>query len=346
MRSLPEITGLSDITLHIAQNDEIDRTRWDSFIRTSPQGSIFAITEYMDIIRPDWKAWIISNQGEWLAVMPFCENRRWRYRSIPQPMFAQHWGTFFKPMGDISPRKQLTLKKDILEKITEEMKDIHLVVQNFSPAFDYPLPFFWAGFDLKTRYTYQLALPNDMAELRDGLSPSLRRRIQQTIKAGYTVEVLTDHQEMTRLFVENRESGHNIAGDRPEDYETITRLGAYLDASGWGKTLAIRDNSGRLMAASTFVTFEQKGMYLMGAIHPQHSHPGAGARLMWEGIRHCVEKDCQVFDFEGSMIPGVEEFFRKFGAIPVPYLQIHKNRLPLLLQWIQELRSSVTGTPT
>lgn len=35
-----------------------------------------------------------------------------------------------------------------------------------------------------------------------------------------------------------------------------------------------------------------------------------------------------IFDFEGSDIPGVKEFYRKFGGVNQPYQKLHFNHLP------------------
>ena len=48
-----------------------------------------------------------------------------------------------------------------------------------------------------------------------------------------------------------------------------------------------------------------------------------------------IEKNAgkkQIFDFEGSNIPGVARFYAGFGATPETYYSVHQNRLPKLLQ--------------
>jgi hypothetical protein len=78
-------------------------------------------------------------------------------------------------------------------------------------------------------------------------------------------------------------------------------------------------------------------VYLAGAQDPNEKITGLMTRLVWKGISTGFER-CQLFDFEGSMIQGVEGFFRGFGARPVPLLHIRKNELPLLVRWITRLR--------
>ena len=42
-----------------------------------------------------------------------------------------------------------------------------------------------------------------------------------------------------------------------------------------------------------------------------------------------------VLDFEGSDIPGIEHFYKSFGAINQPYNKIHFNRLPYFLRLLK-----------
>jgi hypothetical protein len=46
--------------------------------------------------------------------------------------------------------------------------------------------------------------------------------------------------------------------------------------------------------------------------------------LLWEGIQFAAAKKC-TFDFEGSMIPNVENMFRSFGGKLTPYSKIYKG---------------------
>lgn len=336
---------MGEITAHILDHREITQASWDEFVTRSPQGSLYVLYDYASLIRPDWKAVVVSQNDQWLAVMPFCQNRKWRYLYMPQPMFAQYWGICFAPMENLSQRKQLVQKEAIIDKMIQQIQPFHLIIQNFSPDFDYPLPFHWAGFELKTRYTYHLDISGDISVIWKNTSLNIRRNIHKAEKAGLQVVFEEDGKNLEKLFQINRQHGHNIVGNDPLGYQRVEQIGEYLISSGNGKVLGVSTPDGQMIAAAVFAFFGEKTLYLMGAYHPEHADSGAGAMLMWKGIELAKEKKHLIFDFEGSMIAGVEHFFRKFGAFPVPYLQIYRNHLPQILKWIQELRSSERKTP-
>ncbi|MEZ4828414.1 MAG: GNAT family N-acetyltransferase [Bacteroidia bacterium] len=331
---------MGTIDIQILNHREIDRQRWDEFIIQSPQGSLYALYDYATLIRDDWKGIIARQNGEWAAVMPFCINRKWGYTYMPQPMFTQYWGICFAPEHTLSSRKHLSWKEEIMSAILPSLRPFHLIVQNFAPQFDYATPLHWEGFRLQTRYTYHLDLGQEVGELRKQLSTNVRRNISKAEKSGLVVCDLPDGGALENLFRRNRDHGHNIAGNEEANYQKAKEICNYLLKSGLGKIVGIQNPEGEIIAAAAFAFFGEKTLYLMGAYHPDHGDSGAGSLLMWQGILLAKEKNQRIFDFEGSMMPGVEHFFRKFGAIPVPYLQIYKNRLPLILKWIQELRSS------
>ncbi|HIB29062.1 MAG TPA: hypothetical protein EYO24_00930 [Candidatus Marinimicrobia bacterium] len=58
--------------------------------------------------------------------------------------------------------------------------------------------------------------------------------------------------------------------------------------------------------------------------------------LLWNGILLAKEKNL-TFDFEGSMVPGIAEFFRSFGSEASTYYQVVKVK-PSLLKFYFFLR--------
>ena len=45
---------------------------------------------------------------------------------------------------------------------------------------------------------------------------------------------------------------------------------------------------------------------------------------MWHGIQFAATVSME-FDFEGSMIPGIESFFRGFGGNPRTYFRVYRG---------------------
>jgi GNAT superfamily N-acetyltransferase len=116
-----------------------------------------------------------------------------------------------------------------------------------------------------------------------------------------------------------------------------------------GRTWYATDDQGSLHAA-IFVVYDSKSAYyLISSIDPDHRGSGAATLLVRDAITY-VSQYTERFDFEGSMIRGVEESFRKFGAIQMPYFSITRNNLPRIVRVfasrpkIRNIVGTLTGT--
>ena len=325
--------------LEVVDHSKIDSFVWDSFIERSPQCSLYALHGFATAIRSDWQAMIVKDDSGWLAVMPFCVNRKWRYTYVPQPPFAQFWGVYFAPFSALSTYRKLSLKGQILKLIVDYLNQFHLVIQNFSPEFEYPLPFYWGGYNLHTRYTFRVRLEQAEKDLFAQLEPSLRRQVRKADRREIHLRTSQSASALLQLLSINSQQGKDLTANNPDAREILQKICDYLFRSGNGEIIEAYTPDNQLCAAALLGFFQGKSYYLMGAFDPAHQASGAMTRTLWEGIRRAKMSGSSLFDFEGSMIPGIEHFFRKFGAHPVPYLQIHKNQLPLIAKWIHALKT-------
>ena len=65
---------------------------------------------------------------------------------------------------------------------------------------------------------------------------------------------------------------------------------------------------------------------------------GAQSLILWEGIQFAAAHS-KVFDFEGSMVEGIENFFRQFGGVCTPYYVV--SRKTILSQLLQILKPRI-----
>ena len=58
--------------------------------------------------------------------------------------------------------------------------------------------------------------------------------------------------------------------------------------------------------------------------------------FLYDNILEEFAEKPMLFDFEGSDLPGVKNFYEKFGAVNEPYFHWHFNQLPFFLKWIKK----------
>ena len=97
------------------------------------------------------------------------------------------------------------------------------------------------------------------------------------------------------------------------------------------------------MHVANYMIYDSKSMYyLMGGADPELRSSGASSFLMWHSIKF-AQNVTKKFDFEGSIMPNVEPYFRRFGAIQKPYFNISKVNINPILQSSYYIAKSLLG---
>lgn len=315
----------------------LDPGSWDEFIRTSPQGALFHLHGYLTACMPAWEAFVLEENGIWQAVMPIYPGKKGPYQSFLQAPFVQYGGICFRDKQHKGTYDEYSWKNEIVQMMAAALEPYHVIQFNFSPHFDYPLPFHWKGFTLWQRFTYRLDLSPDEKALFSQFAAPLQRQIKKAGRNGIQIEESKDFSTLLSLLRIQEQNGRFPLGKHRERHSIFQRLAEYLLSTDKGKLYLALNGEGKLLAAGLFGYHVTTCRYLTGAYDPQGGDSGAMSLLMWEAIRKAQIRGMDVFDFEGSMIEGIEAFFRKFGSLPTPYLQIQRNRLPFVIRWIQEL---------
>lgn len=323
----------------ILSNHEIDPGEWDTFIAHSPQGAIYTQYGYITAVCGRWQALVVMDGPTWEAVMPLWITRKGPYLRVPQAPFTQYWGICFASRTFHQTYKAYSWKQAVVSLAVAHLQPYDWFQLHFAPSFDYPLPFHWAGYTLQARYTYQLPLAGTPAEIFAAFAGPLQRQIRKAQRAEVSIRASEDLSVLADLIRRQEASGNLILDKNPAYYKVLEAVHDFL-RQGESPVLKVAlDAQGTVLAAGLFGSYRCRQYYLIGAYAPEHRNSGAMSLLMWHQIQQAIAKGDRVFDFEGSMIQGVEAFFRKFGASPVSYLSISRNRLPFFVKWMHALLS-------
>jgi lipid II:glycine glycyltransferase (peptidoglycan interpeptide bridge formation enzyme) len=114
----------------------------------------------------------------------------------------------------------------------------------------------------------------------------------------------------------------------PYTADYLKRLWVAANTNGSGKCFAAVDQDGQTHAA-LFVAWDLKrAYYVAGGTDPELRASGADSLLLWHILQFCAERT-EAFDFAGSVVEGIEKFFRSFGGKLVPCNRILKLPAPL-----------------
>ncbi|MDR0995932.1 MAG: GNAT family N-acetyltransferase [Tannerella sp.] len=281
-----------------------------------------------------WEVLLYREKGQLRAAMPlYCPLPR----LVSMPPYTQTMGPWFAPEpSDLKPSARLARRQTALSYFIDTLRPCRSFLQNFSHAVTDWLPFYWAGYRQTTRYTY--LLHGLCPERWDDLSPNIRRNIRRAEKAGIEVRRGLSAEALLRL------QGLSFArqGKSPKHEGCLMRLIAAARQREQGDIWGAFDTEGRLHAAAFIAWQGDTAYYIAGGGDPALRDSGAHSLVLWTAIL-ALGEHVRTFDFEGSMLPGVERFFREFGAIQTPYFSISKGKLSLAERLRIHLRNRREG---
>ncbi|GHT08829.1 hypothetical protein FACS189432_01430 [Bacteroidia bacterium] len=265
---------------------------------------------------------LLYNKGEEIeALMPFYSPAK---GIITMPAFTQTMGIRFNPkFEDTKYSKNLYRKQQICTHFIERLPSHQYFLQNFHYSFTDWLPFYWKGFRQTTRYNYVLPDISHLDELWKNLSDNIRRNIRKA-KDKYKLEV--KRNVSIDLFMEINAQTYKRQQKKVYQPEVLKKLIDTVLTRNQGDIWGAFDENGRLHAAVFVVWQKNCAYYIAGGGDSELRQSGAHALAMWEAISD-VSKVSDSFDFEGSMIQGVEHFFREFGAQQMPFFTISKGKM-------------------
>jgi hypothetical protein len=313
-----------------------NKDKYRNLCRTEPAIPIFSRDWWLDAVcKTKWDVLLYEEKERIRAAIPL-------HLPLPKivsmPPYTQTMGIWYaETAGDTKYTTALGRRQEITKALVEKLKNYTAFLQNFHYDTTDWLPFYWAGYRQTTRYTYLLHNIRQTEHLRENMNAHLRRNISKATK---------QHRLAVRQGVPANDFLHIHAltfrrqGLKPLHTGTLELLIRICRERKQGDIWGAYDDSGRLHAAAFVVWQESSAHYLAGGADPALRNSGAQALVLWEAIQ-AVSACTNLFDFEGSMLPGVERFFRGFGAVQTPYFTISKGKAGLwdkalikLHQWL------------
>ncbi|MDR1938264.1 MAG: GNAT family N-acetyltransferase [Tannerellaceae bacterium] len=301
------------------------KEKYRSLCRAELSIPVFSRDWWLDVVCGEgkWDVLLHEEKGRIRAAMPL-------YLPLPKvvsmPPYTQTMGVWFAAeAGDTKYTTALGQRQAICRGFTSELAKYRAFLQNFHYGVTDWLPFYWAGYCQTTRYTYLLNNIQSPEALWDNMSAHVRRNITKA-KEKHRLSVRRDVP--TEDFLRACSLTFERQGKKTLHIDVLKRLINVCRERGQGDLWGGYDESGRLHAAAFIVWQESSAWYLAGGADPSLRDSGAHALVLWEAIR-AVAAYTPRFDFEGSMLPGVERFFREFGAIQTPYFTISRGKISL-----------------
>ena len=304
-----------------------DKEVYSIFCDSHPELPLFLQPWWLDAVTlPDGKEWEVllarNKQGKIEAVLPFVTGSKWGMRYVLTPQLTQYTGVWIADKAGESMNERLSREKKLQTDLIGQLEAMkpQLVDLKFAPAYTNWLPFYWAGYQQDTRYTYRIEDLRDIEKVYEQIDPVKKRHIraaEKELEVRFDMPA-QDFYRLQCLQCSTRRQA-NVTSEA-----LVTRLIDTAREKNQGFVVSAGEPAGEVHAAY-FIPYDGHMAYeLISAIHPNHRTSGGSVLALWYAIKKASELT-KAFDFEGSMIEGVEHNNRQFGGTQTPYFHIFKR---------------------
>lgn len=300
------------VNIRYIKHKGIDKMKWDECIDTAPNGLIYANSFYLDIMSKGWDG-LVMNDYE--AVMPLTWNKKFGILYLRQPAFTQQLGIF----GNVIFNNELT--KQFIQKASEIFSFAEI---NLNYANEY---------NKTTAQKCNLIL--SLHQPFDVIKKSFRKDLITKAQNAHLLYETSDNIEEVIQSFKNNYSG-KLSHLSKQNYEDLLQLCILLKNK---EQILIRKAilpNGDLLTISIFFKDKKRIYYILSATLRGGRKYDANAFLLHELIKEFSEQDL-ILDFEGSDIPSIHFFFRKFNPVEQPYFFVRINQLKLWKKWIKKV---------
>ncbi|OHB54213.1 MAG: hypothetical protein A2173_02700 [Planctomycetes bacterium RBG_13_44_8b] len=309
--------------MKIRRLDDKDEVKYEKLAKE--YGTIFSIIDWLKIFADKVQIYGIYDRNDGIiGGFSIYTERRCGFKLSRNPPFTPMIGPFLEikaknPVAVMDCWKEaLSLLADFLDKLPCSIVSVSLSKDIVDTQ-----PFAWKKFKVVPGYTYLLDLDSSVDNIRSNMSAERRNDINKASRDGLAVRQINDFKIVKSLVS-----------------KTLSRQGVSVDEVYLDRVLfefANKDNSFAFaafrentpIAVSFCIRDSRTAYYLLGGYDDKNKHHGAGALAVWEAIKHAQSLGLKQFDFEGSMVPQIERYFRGFGGKLTPYYRLNKAKLPL-----------------
>lgn len=297
---------------------QVRHSKYRNFSRSQLDMPIFSKDWYLDAVYEDqWDVIVVERDGKIAASMPYLLKKKAFFKYIAQHFFTQTMGPYIAPEF-----RNINMEMKLMKELIAQLPPFDGFEQNFHHQITNWLPFKWEGFQQTTQYTYIIEDITDVDKVWDGFSSNYRNKIR---KAESQLEVVTD-RSLEECYDTIKKTFDRQEIKMPYSLDFLGRFDSRLYMECRNKIFFAQDKEGQIHAV-LYLTLGDEFAYLHQAgSNPELRNSGADTYLIWEAIKYASQEEkLKGFDFQGSVLPNVEEMRRKSGAIQKPYFRVWKH---------------------
>ncbi|WP_457609836.1 hypothetical protein [Lutibacter sp.] len=286
--------------IYYYKRNQIDIVKYDTCITKSINTRVYANSWYLDIVADNWDVLVLN---DYEAVMPLPWRSKYFIKYIYPPAWTQQLGVF--SAKEISK----VLISNFIKAIPKKFKKVTI---QFNAGNDLSL------FKTQKRVNYVLPLNKSYEAIFKGYKKNRKYSIIQSTKNDLFVKNVSfnDLEKIAKEY-------YNFIEIETVDYYKLELLTKATRNSGNSFLVGVYTKENNLLGGAIFFKDNRRISYLFSVASTQGKEKQANSFL----IDYLLKKNANVnymFDFEGSMISGVANYFKSFGTVKEHYFLYQK----------------------
>lgn len=308
-----------------------NKEKYNNFYSEHTDICLFSSPWWLDAVcgKDNWDVILVEKNGIIKASFPyFLKKGRFNATYITMPTLTQKMGPYIVyDSSNISEMKKIGYEHEVYDQIISKLPKFDFFLINFNQNYKNWLPFYWNGFKQTTRYSYRISDIKNHDLVFNGYAKYKKQKIQKA--KNLILQYDLDFNQFYDYFEEAvKERGETCSYSR----KLFIRLCETVYEHNSGRIFYCIDENKNIHAINLTVWDNDSAYYLIAMRKNAYKNSGGTEFLVDETIKY-VSQFVDIFDFEGSMIKGVEASYRWYGAQQTEYYNITKdNRIfvPLL----------------
>jgi hypothetical protein len=293
-------------SIHIFSAHVINEQAWDACISKHANGLIYAQYDYLDRICDHWSGLVI---GDYEAIIPLPWRKKYGFRYYYIPPFIQQLGF----IGDTSLLK--LLHEELIQKIRSYAwyGDLHFNFSNHLLA---------SELHCKNRTNFIIDLNKDYLDIYKDYHPDLKQVLLKIPEGGFQYSKQQSIPDTIRNYQQQYAS--RMPHLSIEDFERLYELCRFYASRGDCIIRSALKPDGTILSDTLLLKDQRRMYHLLNTTFPEGRETHSNPWLLDQVFREYSNRNL-LFDFEGSDLPGVNTFYKKFGGHVQPYFHYRRN---------------------
>ncbi len=306
---------------------------WDSFIRSSPGGTIFSNSYFLKLFSINIHAYYCYKKNEImgaiLCVVSPCG------RKIIGHDYIIHDGLMYRDLSYLNRSQRYSEEYKIQEFVSNELPAIYKCINfKLSTYFVDIRAFQWFNYhnnglkyQINVSYTSLVDISGFLHEkdlnkisIYKNASSARRQQIRYAIKKQVSTTLTNDVDSFVSFYNKTMINQDIVLpSSKLNKMKSLIKALLKVDLCVMVKSSTLQGEVGSM---AVFLLDDKKAYYLFGANNPKLRDQHTGTAILWDSFYILSAKGYNTIDLEGVNSPNRGWFKTSFGGVIVPYYQV------------------------